>query len=74
MIPTPPPQSTPCSVRWATSDGGTQWCPGLFLAFVPAVDTEYRVLVRGKTPRGGARLAEVHPDSVRFVAEALPCC
>lgn len=74
MIPTSPPPSTPCSVRWATPDGRAQWCAGSFLAYVPAVDTEYRVLIRSKTPRGGTTLVEAHPDSVRFIAEASACC
>lgn len=68
-----PEAGDPCRVRWATPDGGTQWCAGQFIAMVPAIDTEYRVLARSKTPRGGTTLVEAHPDSVSFLREVAPC-
>lgn len=69
-----PVQGSACRVRWATPDGGTQWCPAVYIAHVPTLDIPERVLVRSKTPRGGTALVEAHPDSVRFIAEAPACC
>jgi hypothetical protein len=51
--------------------GGDVQCPGVFIAYVPALDTDYRVPARSKTPRGGTTLVEAHPDSVEFCEEAL---
>lgn len=60
------PPGTEVGVRWSVPGGRTVICPGVFIAFVPALDTPYRVLVRATTPRGATTLIEAHPDSIDF--------
>jgi hypothetical protein len=67
------PEGTPCQVLWAVSAKrnpvGTEWCDGEFIRFVPASDTDFRVLVRSCTPRGERVTVPAHPEAVRFVRE-----
>lgn len=67
-----PAEGTPVKVLWAVSPRrnpvGCEWCDGEFLRYVPAVDTDYRVLVRSKTPRGNTVTVPAHPSAVEFAS------
>ncbi|WP_128000378.1 hypothetical protein [Piscinibacter defluvii] len=65
-------EGAPVKVLWAVSPHrnpvGCEWCDGEFLRYVAAPDTDYRVLVRSKTPRGNTVTVPAHPSAVEFVA------
>lgn len=65
-------EGAPVKVLWAVSPHrnpvGCEWCDGEFLRYVAAPDTDYRVLVRSKTPRGNTVTVPAHPSAVEFVS------